>query len=270
MTRTTLPRLPAELTDAIFDFLYDDDEILANCSLVCKEWLPVARYHIVKELRLYARNVEAFVNLITHPSATIVPHVRDLIIDQVEFDHIELFDAMFLRLPRCDFVRRLELRNICCWSYRVSSIDRLVSAFESATDLTLDGITFDNPTNIRSVVARFPSLKRLSVSHPAFRRDLSQLTARLGVTDVLQHLRPPNIRNLDLSEVYHYHTYILDWFCSHGILVDSLSLELDMSTLPSLSRYLQVLGPSLLFLHMNVRFCPEGASHLCFLLIKHY
>jgi hypothetical protein len=271
-TRTTSPRLPAELTDIIVDFLYDDDEGLANCSLVCKEWLPVARYHIVKEFRLYAWNVEAFVNLITHPSATIVPHVHDLVIDQGElgFQHIELFDGMFLRLPRFDFVRRLELRNICWWNYRVSSIDRLVSAFKSATDMTLDGIIFDNPTNIKSVVASFPSLKRLSVTHPAFRRHLSQLTTRLGVTDVLQHLRPPNIRDLDLSDVYHNHTYILDWFCSHGILVDSLSLELEMYSLPSLSRYLQVLGHSLLFLQMNVRFGLEGASHLYFLLIKRH
>ncbi|OCH95240.1 hypothetical protein OBBRIDRAFT_613978, partial [Obba rivulosa] len=37
--------LPSELIDSIIDFLHDDREALANCSLTCRSWLPRTRYH---------------------------------------------------------------------------------------------------------------------------------------------------------------------------------------------------------------------------------
>jgi hypothetical protein len=153
--------------------------------------------------------------------------------------------------------------------YSASSIDSLVSACKSVTDLTLDGLTFHNTPGFCSTIARFPSLKRLSVNKATFICHPSHLTPGLDVADLLQHTRPPNIHDLEVIEKPDHQTHILDWFSSHSTLVNSLSVTLPSLGLPSLNQYLQVLGPSLLFLQMNVRFCLEGAS-LCFLLIKRY
>jgi hypothetical protein len=254
------PRLPTELTDIIVDFLHDDEESLANCSLVCKAWLPAARYHIFKELLLHPWNVGAFTNLITHSSATVVPHIHNLVIDQVKFRnwHIGLFDAMFLRWPLFDFVRRLELRNSRWYGYRARSFDGLVYAFQSVTDVRFDSLIFDRPSDLWSLVSRFPSLNRLSVTNLSFIAGI-QLSHRLDVADILPHLRPPNIRDLELRELAYQQTHVLEWFSSRGTFVNSLSVSLGCFPLPSLNQYLQVLGPFLLFLQMDIQFYVAGA-----------
>jgi ankyrin repeat protein len=42
-------QLSNELQDMIIDFLYDDQDTLRTCSLVCKSWLPSARFHRFRE-----------------------------------------------------------------------------------------------------------------------------------------------------------------------------------------------------------------------------
>jgi hypothetical protein len=254
-----MPRLPAELTDVIVDFLYGDEESLANCSLVCKEWLPTARYHIIKKLLLYPWNVEAFMNLITHPSATLVPHIHHLKIYLIDPGHTKLFHAMFLCLPRFKFLRRLELQGGIAWtSFTASSVDGLIC--KSVTDMTLVDLPFNDFTDVMSVVASFPSLKRLSVINPRFfRQTSSHMTPGLDLAHFLQHTRLPNIHDLVVIEVPDQPTYFLDWFSCHGTLVNSLSVALGSLKLPSLNQYLQVLGPSLLFLQVDVRLSSVGA-----------
>jgi hypothetical protein len=148
MIRTTARRLPAELTDIIVDFLHDDEEALASCSLVCRDWLAAARYHVFKELLLHPWNIEAFVNLIAQPSATVVPYIHDLVIDQVKIRHLDLFEAMFLRLRPFEFLRRLELWNIRWCNYEPLPVDTLVSAFSNVTDVRLRNLIFDKPTDL--------------------------------------------------------------------------------------------------------------------------
>ena len=53
---TSAPYVPAELTDIVVDLLHDDEESLATCALVCKGWLPAARYHLFRELLLHPWN----------------------------------------------------------------------------------------------------------------------------------------------------------------------------------------------------------------------
>lgn len=39
------PRVPPELSDRIIDYLHDDVRALSACGLVCREWLPRARFN---------------------------------------------------------------------------------------------------------------------------------------------------------------------------------------------------------------------------------
>jgi hypothetical protein len=136
--------------------------------------------------------------------------------------------------------------------------------------MRLFGLTFDNPTDIWCMVARFPSLQRLLVTNAAFSSKLPLLFPALDIAGILPHLRPPKILDLVLSERGDHPTHILEWFSSRGILVDSLSVDIGCLILPNLNDYLQVLGPSLLFLQIDVRFGPAGACSSLFLLIKFY
>jgi hypothetical protein len=52
--------------------------------------------------------------------------------------------------------------------------------------------------------------------------------------------------------------HILDWFSSHATFVDSLSVDVGSLILSSLNEYLQILGPSLRFLQIDLGFVIEG------------
>jgi hypothetical protein len=144
-------------------------------------------------------------------------------------------------------------------NYSVLSIDRLVSAFKSVTDIRLDALFFNNPTHLLSVVARFPALQRLSVNNLAFFSDFSH--PGLDIADIII---PPKVHDLELNETFRRHTRILEWFSSRRRLVNSLSIDLETIVSPRVNQYLRVLGPSLLFLQMEVRFCTAGACSFLF------
>jgi hypothetical protein len=67
--------LPAELTDAIVDFLHSDRRSLSSCSLVCRDWLPTARYHLFHRMEITARNVESLIRILNTPACAIPNHV---------------------------------------------------------------------------------------------------------------------------------------------------------------------------------------------------
>ncbi|KAK7029424.1 hypothetical protein VNI00_014678 [Paramarasmius palmivorus] len=80
--RTTLP-CPLEIQDRIIDFGHNNDSFLFACSLVCKSWLPAARYHIFgKRPRPYqgsTRNrIVALCHLLDQPYCTIATYIKHL------------------------------------------------------------------------------------------------------------------------------------------------------------------------------------------------
>ncbi|EMD41177.1 hypothetical protein CERSUDRAFT_103477 [Gelatoporia subvermispora B] len=56
--------LPAEMTDNIIDFLYDDHDSLKSCSLVCRSWRYAARYHLFDTVQLDFRVFSSFLELL--------------------------------------------------------------------------------------------------------------------------------------------------------------------------------------------------------------
>jgi hypothetical protein len=114
------------------------------------------------------------------------------------------------------------------------------------------------------VIARFPSLQRLSVTNPLFFSRLSHMAPGFSVADIFPHLRPPNVHDLVLCETDDYPMFTLQWFSSRGSVVDSLSVALESLALSPLNDYLQVLGPSLLFLQIDIRLGLTGACSSLF------
>ena len=250
-TTPSIPHLPPELSDIIVDFLHDDEESLANCSLVCKDWLPVTRYHIFKNLLLDRWNVEEFVDMITHPSATVAPYIHQLTIDQGKkprYHHV--FQRAFLRLPRFNLLHELELRNVQWCNFPTGVVDSLISAFQRVADVKLSNSAFGSPTHFMSIFTRFRHLKRMSILQTQF----SSLNDDPWFTN---DSIPPIIQVLELGEIES--TEIFDWFVSHRIPVISLSVYTSVPIL-SLNSYVQLLGPSLVYLAINTSPLHGGAS----------
>ena len=248
-TSIPLPELPAELIDTVVDFLHDDEESLANCSLVCREWLPATRYHIFNNLLLDRWNVEEFLALTTRPSATVARYIDHLIIDQGRFRDADFFQSLFRRLPRFNLLRTLGLRNVKWLHYVMNAPDNLVSAFGRINNLKLSRCTFDHPLHLKSVIAGFRSLKRLSLSHTRFLVELPYLEQDAAATGYLQPPKLPDINTLEFWEDDRPHT--MNWFPFDDVSITSFSVYLGGSSVSSLNQHLKIIGPSLRHLTLD-------------------
>ncbi|KAI0920188.1 hypothetical protein AcV5_009993 [Taiwanofungus camphoratus] len=75
-------RFPLELYERSIDYLWDDHEALAECSLTCRALLLASRYHLFHTVKLKNRDdclaFEALVDFSTRASTGLAEHVRDL------------------------------------------------------------------------------------------------------------------------------------------------------------------------------------------------
>ncbi|KAJ3752185.1 hypothetical protein EV360DRAFT_20454, partial [Lentinula raphanica] len=74
---------PFELVELIIDFLSDDPKTLASCSLVCSSWILRTRHWLFRSVSIHLsrpRQSKQFLNLLTHPSSTILSHIQHLAI----------------------------------------------------------------------------------------------------------------------------------------------------------------------------------------------
>ncbi|KAJ6551818.1 hypothetical protein B0H19DRAFT_1073449 [Mycena capillaripes] len=58
-------RFPSELEDVVVDFCHEDHTTLASCGLVCRDWLPVSRFHLFSSISLTTENAPAFLDILT-------------------------------------------------------------------------------------------------------------------------------------------------------------------------------------------------------------
>lgn len=72
-----LPKFSSEVADIFIDYLHNDQQALFACSLVCKSWLPGARFHAFETVNLTPLNMGGFMKLFRSPTkATIIPFIR--------------------------------------------------------------------------------------------------------------------------------------------------------------------------------------------------
>ncbi|KAJ6482286.1 hypothetical protein C8R47DRAFT_1133546 [Mycena vitilis] len=72
------PRVPSEMSDMIVDHLHDDVPTLRQCSLVCKEWLPAARFHIFSVVNLSLYSIDQMLELLFYSESPIPQCIRHL------------------------------------------------------------------------------------------------------------------------------------------------------------------------------------------------
>ena len=83
-TQTTMsnyPRLPQELLDLIVDILHDDPELLKQCCLVSKSWIPRSRKHLFARVEiLRVRDLLWWDKLWPDPADSPAFHTRTMVV----------------------------------------------------------------------------------------------------------------------------------------------------------------------------------------------
>lgn len=64
--------IPIELISEIIRHLKHHDMTLRSCSLVCRTWLPLSRYHLFYRIHLHHSNVSSFVALLKSKSGSLI------------------------------------------------------------------------------------------------------------------------------------------------------------------------------------------------------
>ena len=71
-SKPSLNDLPPELMSEVFRHLHDHEMTLRSCSLVCKSWVLLSRYHLFYRIHLNRANVPAFVALLKSQSGSAI------------------------------------------------------------------------------------------------------------------------------------------------------------------------------------------------------
>ena len=188
-----VPQLPHELSDHIIDFLYDDGLALSACSLTCRAFLAVARYHRFSVTWVWGRLGPFIVLLDSSPE--IAPFIKTLRLDGIAYPLRRRVDPMALlaTLNRLPALRYLGLRHLELDAPLVQALSDDAS-FKNLKGLDLDRCLFDSLDDLICVI-RTPSLEHLSVQEPDYPDN------ELGETTL-----PPAISSLEVSGLWNEKT----------------------------------------------------------------
>ncbi|KAF7333421.1 APH domain-containing protein [Mycena venus] len=137
------------INDIIIDHLHDDVSTLRQCSLVCKEWLPAARFHIFSVVHLSLYSIDQMLEVVFYPGSPIPQYIRDLhIIDGQGRE----FDPKWVN-QKFSLVALSSMT--CISSLLLEQVD--FSGFSGATMAALRGITA-RVTRLELMYVRFKDL----------------------------------------------------------------------------------------------------------------
>ncbi|KAI0699687.1 hypothetical protein BC835DRAFT_1518376 [Cytidiella melzeri] len=167
--------LPQELLDYTIDFLHDDAEALASCSLVSRQWNSSAKHHLFSFIHLSGREkLLAFLELIRSPNS-ICAHIRGL---QVNGQYsklrpvvtVDLLSTIFNSLP---FLAHLTLVHVHLTRIEYPNNRAALPAINP--QFKLKQLTFaygggvpHQPQQSLDIVRMFSEINNLSMLYPRF------------------------------------------------------------------------------------------------------
>ena len=246
-------RLPAELTDRVIDHLHTDKLALANCSLVCRTWLPASRYHFFQtNIRLTDRNIHSFVELLNSPTSTFFEHELNVEIFPERFDKPQgvncIFDTILHHLFR---LKIKSLRLVCVrWDIEDEILEEVFKYFATISSLDLLDVKFSVRDQFIKFITSFLSLETWSLRSINFGTD--------DFTQITSFTLPSLLRTVDLTLRYPDPSII--WFLSAVRFPPLECLYLSnivRGDVGAILAVLQSLGPSLHRLYLG--FSDPGA-----------
>ncbi|KAJ7931236.1 hypothetical protein B0H13DRAFT_2308849 [Mycena leptocephala] len=211
--------LPPELFDIIIGHTQDDIDELATCGLVCRSWLAASRHYIFtgKPVSLRPGNVLAFIQLVIHPSSTILPYIQSLELlstnsvrrgssdSETDWDS-DWLDPVVGILANLPCVTELLIQNINWGRMNPLTRSALLAGFQALAHLEIWAAQFDSVSHVVQLVCSKPLLQILSVDDLGW--DDPSFDPALNVPGALHSLRLSNCYKRD----------ILDWIASHDSL----------------------------------------------------
>jgi hypothetical protein len=150
--------LPVELYVLIIGHLHDDKVTLKACSLTCRTFLHLSRYHLFHDVHLRG-DFDAQRLLVTigstHSSTSPCTYIRNLFLyDRNNSWLNKVLPLLTTLLPN---INHLKLRDISNDTQRAT----MLSAFQKVTSLDLEYCRFNTSAEMNELIASFPSLEYL-------------------------------------------------------------------------------------------------------------
>jgi len=205
-------RMAPEVFDMILDNFHQSKQDLSTCSVVCKAWLPVCRYHLFAVVSYHAKFAHLLASS-THASLTISPYIRTITLKGPLAQHKEnnlLIDSI-LSLPKVTSlqIEKLNWDSVCMKP--PSSLGS--STLRGLLSLNLRQVDFASFSELADFLGLFTSLQRLALENVSWDR----IGCRSG--ERATFLSSPSLKNLRV--IFSNNRTILNWL-HHGIVTDAV------------------------------------------------
>ncbi|KAJ7499998.1 hypothetical protein FB451DRAFT_1207187 [Mycena latifolia] len=238
-----ITHLPPELVHLIM--AYVDPTMLANCSLVCTEWMAHARRRMFSRISISLSNAHRFGRLFVPPSrASFAPYVHG-----IELDHKIVGDFWTSDVLPKFIVNFPHLTTLILFGLVPKS---LPSAFQVVTHLELNYVCIAHPDRLASFISTFPRLETLKLTQ--------EKGPYFNFGPLSGERRPPSrLRGVDLDS-----PLLLHWIASAtpSPLIDAIRLEISHPETTLAMDSIRSLSPSLRALDLTLSDLDVGASFL--------
>ncbi|KIM42336.1 hypothetical protein M413DRAFT_409612 [Hebeloma cylindrosporum] len=210
-------QLAPEIFDMILDNFHQSKQDLSTCSVVCKAWLPVCRYHLFAAVSYHAEFAHLLASS-THASLTISPYIRTITLKGPLAQHKEnnlLIDSI-LSLPSVTSlqIERIVWIRVCM---KLPSSFTLALSGSSATlallSLNLRQVNFPSCSALADFLGLFTSLQNLTLENVSWDGVGSKSGERVPF------LSSSSLKILRV--IFSNNRIILNWL-HHGIVSDAI------------------------------------------------
>ncbi|KAM6499817.1 hypothetical protein JOM56_005325 [Amanita muscaria] len=158
---------PVELIDLFFSVC--DKPSLSSCSLVCRTWLPIARYHLlststisVTDAESDRKTLETLLTLLSSPLCTLAPYIRHLLFKgSCPAFPLRLETKTIKTMRALPHVRSVTFQDVA-WTLVPTELTELVTSFD-LTKLAFSFVIFPSLNELKYFLEKFPNLKELDV-----------------------------------------------------------------------------------------------------------
>ncbi|KIL58187.1 hypothetical protein M378DRAFT_15753 [Amanita muscaria Koide BX008] len=176
---------PVELIDLFFSVC--DKPSLSSCSLVCRTWLPIARYHLlststisVTDAESDRKTLETLLTLLSSPLCTLAPYIRHLLFKgSCPAFPLKLETKTIKTMRTLPHVRSVTFQDVA-WTLVPAELTELVTSFD-LTKLAFSFVVFPSLDELKCYLEKFPNLKELDVGSNVVYLQCGSSSSSVGV-----------------------------------------------------------------------------------------
>ncbi|TFK41523.1 hypothetical protein BDQ12DRAFT_720367 [Crucibulum laeve] len=154
--------LPPELFALVIDYLHSDKNSLRTCTLVCRQWLVEARFHLIPAVELNRLNIFSFVPLLQNSHTSIAMSIRTLTIVSLPEKNKAWMNPLIPILGKhLQRVEKLTLMGLKFSQLDAEATNSLFKDFRALKILDMVDLMFITFKQMIEFISAFPSLETL-------------------------------------------------------------------------------------------------------------